>query len=90
MLVLAVTAYPAGPMSGAFWASGFSSMRWLPFLIAVTLGGAVRSFAYSVFGATLLDAGSTRFWIVATVLALAVTLPLLVPGVRRRMFAVEE
>jgi uncharacterized membrane protein YdjX (TVP38/TMEM64 family) len=87
MLVWLATAYPAGPMTGAFWASGFSSMRWLPFLAAVAGGAVVRAFAYSFFGATLLEFGSSQFWVAAVLLTAAIVVPLAHPGLRRWIFA---
>ena len=84
-LVFATVAYPAGPMTAVFWAAGFSSVRIVPLLVAVAAGGLIRAASYSFFGATLLDFGSPTFWIAAVVLGAGLLLPLLHPGLRRRL-----
>jgi hypothetical protein len=62
-------------------------VAFLPFLLAVLLAGPVRAGAYSIFGAQLLDAGSAGFWAAAALLLAAALLPLLHPGIRRRIFS---
>lgn len=86
MLVALTTAHPMGPMSPFHWGAGLSTVAFLPFLVAVLLAGPVRAGAYSFFGAQLLDAGSTRFWTAAALLLVVALLPLLHPGIRRRVF----
>lgn len=81
------TAHPIGPLSPLHWGAGLTAIPVGAFLLAVTLGAPVRAFAYSFFGAALDDAG-TRQLIVASALLVAVAvLPLLHPGVRRRLSA---
>jgi uncharacterized membrane protein YdjX (TVP38/TMEM64 family) len=86
MLVALTTAHPMGPMSPFHWGAGLSTVAFLPFLVAVLLAGPVRAGAYSFFGANLLDAGSTRFWVAAALLLVVALLPLLHPDIRRRIF----
>ena len=86
MLVALTTAHPVGPMSPFHWGAGLSRLAFLPFLVAVLLAGPVRAGAYSFFGANLLDAGSTRFWLAAALLLAVALLPLLHPAIRRRVF----
>jgi hypothetical protein len=45
----------------------------------------VRAGAYSLLGSTLLDFGSPRFLVASGVLAAVVLLPLVHPGIRRRL-----
>lgn len=85
VVVGAVTAHPTGPMSALFWGAGFSSMAFVPFLIAVVIGGSLRAVAFSVLGATLHGAGTTGFYAAAALLAALAIAPLLHPGLRRRM-----
>ena len=87
MLVALTTAHPMGPMSPFHWGAGLSTVAFLPFLVAVLLAGPVRAGAYSFFGANLLDAGSTRFWLAAALLLAVALLPLLHPDIRRRIFS---
>jgi len=84
-VVFATVAYPAGLMTPVFWAAGFSSMRFAGLLVAVALGGIIRAASYSFFGSTLLDIGSTAFWLATLALGAAVLLPLAHPGFRRRL-----
>jgi uncharacterized membrane protein YdjX (TVP38/TMEM64 family) len=80
-----VTAHPMGPMSPVHWAAGLSSIPVLAFGLAVCVGGPVRAGAYSLLGSTLLDFGSPRFLVASGVLAVVVLLPLVHPGIRRRL-----
>ena len=80
-----VTAHPAGPLTWVAWAAGLSSIPLLGFAAAVVLGGTVRSFTYAVFGAALTDVRSPRFLVASGVLAAVVLLPLVHPGIRRRL-----
>ncbi len=86
LLVFMTIAYPAGPMTLVFWAAGFSSLRFASLIAAVASGGLVRSGAYSFFGSTLADAGSSTFWLATVVLGLALVVPLAHSGLRRRLF----
>jgi uncharacterized membrane protein YdjX (TVP38/TMEM64 family) len=72
-------------MSPVHWAAGLSSIPALAFGLAVCLGGPVRAGAYSLLGSTLLDFGSPRFLVASGVLAAVVLLPLVHPGIRRRL-----
>jgi uncharacterized membrane protein YdjX (TVP38/TMEM64 family) len=73
------------PMSAVHLAAGLSPLPIFTFGAALGLGAFVRAFLLAFFGSTLLDPGSPRFY--ASLLLLAVfTVPLLHPGLRRRMF----
>lgn len=84
LLVGAVTAHPAGPMSAFHWGAGFSSIALLPFCIALGAGAVVRAGAYSIFGASLLEPGTLRFYLSSALLAAVALAPLAHPGLRRR------
>jgi uncharacterized membrane protein YdjX (TVP38/TMEM64 family) len=71
-----------GPMTPFHWAAGLSSIRALPFAIAITVGGFFRSFAYALFGSTLTDIGSREFFIASGALVMVAALPLLNREVR--------
>jgi uncharacterized membrane protein YdjX (TVP38/TMEM64 family) len=90
LLVGLVTAYPSGPMTPFHWGAGLSSLGIAPFLVAVAIGGSIRSLAYSFFGSTVLDLGSPRFYAAAALIAAAVILPLTHAGLRRRLFGEPE
>jgi uncharacterized membrane protein YdjX (TVP38/TMEM64 family) len=81
------TAHPLGILAPFHWAAGLSAVRLAPFALALCLGAPVRAFAYSVFGATLVDPGTPAFWVAALGLAAVIVLPLLIPGVRARVMA---
>lgn len=84
------TAHPLGPMSPFHWAAGLAPIGWLPFLAVITPAGLIRAFAYSYFGSTLIEIGSTEF-VAATGLLVAVALlPLAHRGVRERVFGVRR
>ncbi len=86
LLVFMTIAYPAGPMTLVSWAAGMSSVRLAPLMVGVVFGSMVRAGAYSFFGATLTDVGSTTFWVATTVLTLALVVPVAHPRLRRRLF----
>ncbi len=81
------TAHPLGPLSPFHWGAGLSSVRFVPFAIALVIGAPVRAFAFSVFGASLTHAGSPEFIMATIGLTLVVLIPLAFPAVRRRLFA---
>lgn len=81
------TAHPMGPMTPFHWAAGLSSIRALPFAIAITVGGFFRSFAYALFGSTLTDIGSKEFFIASGVLVMVAALPLLNREIRETVLA---
>ena len=81
------TAHPVGPMSAFHWAAGFSTIPLLGFLVAVMLGGPVRAFIYAFLGSTLLEPGSSEFYIASSILIAVALLPLAHPRLRRRLFA---
>jgi uncharacterized membrane protein YdjX (TVP38/TMEM64 family) len=90
LAVAVATAHPAGPLTWVAWAAGLSSLPILGYAVALGLGGTVRSFIYAVFGSTLVDVRSPRFF-VATVLLMAVAvLPLLHPRVFRWVIGGDE
>ena len=82
-LVLVVMAYPGGPMTAVFWASGLTTMAFLPFAAAVLAGGVVRSFLYSLFGSTLIEGFSAQFLWISLVMAAVFLLPLCFARVRQ-------
>lgn len=84
-VVLAAMVYPGGPMTGVFWASGLSTVRFAGFALAVGSGAVVRAFTYSFFGASLVGGLTPRFWAGVAVLSVLFIGPLLVPSVRRRL-----
>jgi len=86
LVVGTATAHPAGPMSAFHWGAGFSSMGAAAFATAVLLASPVRAGALSLFGANVLDPGSAGFWAASALLAAVAALPLLHPGLRRRIF----
>lgn len=89
-LVWAATAHPIGPMSPAHWAAGFSSVRLVGFVLAILIGGCLRSVGYSFFGSTWLAWGSSQFYLAGGLLVAAIVLPLAHPRVRRWLFWADE
>jgi len=83
------TAHPFGILAPFHWGAGLSSIRFAPFAIALVLGAPVRAFAFSAFGAAILDPGTTAFRTVCLGLGALAALPLLVPAVRRKLFAAD-
>ncbi|MGE4608779.1 MAG: VTT domain-containing protein [Myxococcota bacterium] len=81
------TAHPMGPMSPFHWAAGVSSIRAERFLVALGLGGLVRAGACAYFGSTLLNIGSRDFYLSTSLMLAMVVLPLLHPGLRKKIFA---
>jgi uncharacterized membrane protein YdjX (TVP38/TMEM64 family) len=81
------TAHPLGVLAPFHWGAGLSSIRFVPFATAIVLGAPVRAFAYSAFGAALVDPSTPEFRNVSLGLAALVIVPMLVPAVRRRLFA---
>jgi uncharacterized membrane protein YdjX (TVP38/TMEM64 family) len=81
------TAHPLGVLAPFHWGAGLSSIRFVPFVLAILLGAPVRAFAYSAFGATLADPTTPEFLWVSLSLAVAALAPLTFPTVRRRLFA---
>ncbi len=84
-IVAIATAHPAGPMSAVFWAAGFAALPVFTFALVVAIAAPIRAFALSFFGSTLLEPGTSRFWIATVVLAVAAIAPLAHPGVRERL-----
>jgi uncharacterized membrane protein YdjX (TVP38/TMEM64 family) len=80
-----VTAHPAGPLTWIAWAAGLSSIPVFGFVVAMALGGTVRSFTYAVFGSSLVDVTSPRFLVATGLLLAAGIVPLLYPKVFRWM-----
>jgi len=80
-----VTAHPLGIMTLFHWASGFSSMRLVPFAFAVGIGAIFRAFSLSLFGATLVEVGSAKLWLATGILAVITIISLAHPGLRRCM-----
>ena len=85
LLVGAVTAHPAGPMTPIHWGAGLASVPALGFVVAVLVGAPIRAALYASFGATLLEPGTPRFYL-ATLVLLAVTIaPFLHAKTRKRL-----
>jgi uncharacterized membrane protein YdjX (TVP38/TMEM64 family) len=82
-LVGLATAYPLGPLTAVHVAAGFTAVRIVPFVVALVLAAPVRAFAYSWFGAQLLDTFSLEFWLALGALTVALLGPLAFPNVRR-------
>jgi uncharacterized membrane protein YdjX (TVP38/TMEM64 family) len=83
------TAHPFGILAPFHWGAGLSSIRFTPFVVALMLGAPVRAFAFSAFGAAILDPGTPEFRAICVGLGALAVLPLLFPGVRRKLFATD-
>jgi uncharacterized membrane protein YdjX (TVP38/TMEM64 family) len=81
------TAHPLGLLSPFHWGAGLSSIPFASFVTAIVLGAPVRAFAYSAFGAALVDPSTPEFRTVSLALAAFALVPLAIPAVRRRLFA---
>ena len=86
VLIGVSTAHPLGALSLMHWGAGLSSIRFAPFAVALVLGAPVRAFAFSAFGAALVDPAAAEFRIISLGFAALVLLPLAIPAVRRRLF----
>lgn len=86
VLVGVVTAHPVAPMSALHAAAGLSTLPIVGFVAAVTVGGVVRAFLLSFFGASLIEPDSWAFVIATALLLGVVLLPLVHPRVRRKLF----
>lgn len=85
-LVGVSTAHPVGPLTPFHLGSGLAAVPLLPFLLAVVIASPVRSSTLSLFGSSLLEFGTPRFY-TATAVVLAVSLlPLAHRGLRERIF----
>jgi uncharacterized membrane protein YdjX (TVP38/TMEM64 family) len=80
------TAHPFGMLGALHWGAGLSSIRFAPFALALVLGAPVRAFAFSAFGAALVDPGASEFRTISLGFTALVLLPLAIPAVRRRLF----
>ncbi len=80
------TAYPVGPLNAYPVGAALTGLR-LPFFgFALSGGAAIRALTYAWFGSRLVDGGLLDLALATCVLTAAVGLPLLVPGVRRRVW----
>jgi uncharacterized membrane protein YdjX (TVP38/TMEM64 family) len=86
-LIGVCTAHPMGVLSPLHCGAGLSSIRFAPFAAAIVLGAPVRAFAFSAFGAALVDPSTSEFRTISLGLVATVLLPLAFPAVRRRLFA---
>jgi uncharacterized membrane protein YdjX (TVP38/TMEM64 family) len=86
LMVGLATAHPIGPMTPFHWGAGLAAVAWLPFVAVVLVAGPTRAFLLSSFGASLLEPRSPRFWITSGLLLALVILPLVHPGLRRRLW----
>jgi uncharacterized membrane protein YdjX (TVP38/TMEM64 family) len=82
-VVALATAHPMGPLAPLHWGAGLSPLSLGSFVGALALGAPVRAFAYSFFGESLLDTGSTSFRVAAIALVAAIVVPLVVLRGRR-------
>ncbi len=83
MIAVAVgTAHPFAPLAPVHWAAGLSSLSFSKFLVAAALGAPFRATAYSVFGSSLTDFGSTSFYVTSAALLALIVIPLAHPRVR--------
>jgi len=80
-------AHPLGLLSPFHWGAGISSIPFGAFVLALLLGAPVRAFAFSAFGAALLDPTTSEFRAITIGLAVVAFVPLAIPSVRRRLFA---
>jgi uncharacterized membrane protein YdjX (TVP38/TMEM64 family) len=90
LLVGFTTAHPIGPLTPFHLAAGLSAMPAVGFVVAVAVASPLRSLSWSVFGASLLDTGSPRFWITTALLVLVTLVPLAHPRVRGALFGRER
>jgi uncharacterized membrane protein YdjX (TVP38/TMEM64 family) len=81
------TAHPLGVLSPFHWGAGLSSIRFTSFVTAIVLGAPVRAFAFSAFGAALVDPSTPEFRTISLGLTALILLPLCVPAIRHRLFA---
>ncbi len=79
------TAHPTGPLSPFHWGAGFSSMSVGVFAAVVIAAAPIRAAALSFFGAHVFEPGTPRFWVASGILVATVLVPLLHPGLRRRI-----
>ncbi len=86
VLIAVVNAHPVGPMSAVHAAAGLSTLPIVGFVAAVTVGGVVRAFLLSFFGASLIEPDSWAFVIATALLLGVVLLPLVHPRVRQKLF----
>jgi uncharacterized membrane protein YdjX (TVP38/TMEM64 family) len=80
------TAHPIGVLTPFHCAAGLSALPVRAFALALVLGSPVRALAYAVFGAALTEPESPAFLATTVGLGAVTFLPLLIPGVRRRVF----
>ncbi len=83
-LIFFLNLVPVMPMTAVNYAAGLSRVSLRNYTIAVIGGLTPRAFAYTFFGDSLLDVGSTQFVVAITLLALLVIVPALL---RWRWFA---
>lgn len=76
-VVFFLTIVPITPLSGICYGAGLSYMTFRGFALAHTLGLIPRAFAFGFFGSTLIEIGSHKFIIAATVLLFLILLTLL-------------
>ncbi len=85
-LVALMTGHPTGVLTPFHLAAGITGMQLLIFVVAVMPAALFRAGLYSLLGASLLDVGSTGFWLATGGLVLCAVAPLLHPGLRQRLF----
>lgn len=71
------TGYPFGPVTMYHIAAGVTQMSLRAFVLAVTLGSAVRSLTYTFFGSSAVSGNSERILQALGVFSLALVVPLL-------------
>jgi uncharacterized membrane protein YdjX (TVP38/TMEM64 family) len=77
-VVLLLNLIPIVPMTAINYGAGLSEMALAPFTVAVAAGITPRAFAYSFFGDSLLNIGSTEFLLALGLLLALLVIPLIV------------
>jgi len=79
------TAHPAGIMTPFFYAAGFLTIEFAPFVMVVAAGSSVRAATYSFLGSVIVEWGWQRSLAVGLALVVVALLPLLHRGLRTRI-----
>jgi uncharacterized membrane protein YdjX (TVP38/TMEM64 family) len=87
LFVSAATAYPFGPVTLFCLLAGVTGMALTVFIAAVFVGALGRAALFTYFGSQLVDGNLRGVLEASGLLAVAIALPLLVPGTRRWLLA---
>ena len=85
LLIAFMTGHPMGVLTPFYFAAGVTGISLGVFLLAVFPAALLRAVCYALLGATLLEPGSTRFWLASGLLLIVALAPLLHPALRRRL-----